>query len=159
MIWRFAQRLGVDAVEAEDIAQRVLLIAAERVADLQTGKERAFLLKTTIFVTRKALRVRRSRQTESIDDCQSLTDGAAGIDEQVDQRRALLLLDRMLRQLPRKLRETFVLFEIEGHSQPEIAQLLALPLGTVASRLRRGREQFLQIAAKYQVLTGSTSHE
>lgn len=41
-----------------------------------------------------------------------------------------------------ELAEAFVLYEIEGLSSPEIAALLEIPLGSVASRLRRAREQF-----------------
>jgi RNA polymerase sigma-70 factor, ECF subfamily len=35
-----------------------------------------------------------------------------------------------------------VLYELEGLSSPEIAELLRIPVGTVASRLRRAREAF-----------------
>ena len=40
------------------------------------------------------------------------------------------------------LRTAFVLFELEGLSVPEIAEVVKIPTGTVASRLRRAREQF-----------------
>lgn len=48
----------------------------------------------------------------------------------------------MLGALAPELRTVFVLFEFERLSSPEIAALLTLPLGTVASRLRRAREEF-----------------
>ena len=44
----------------------------------------------------------------------------------------------------------FVLYEIEGLTSPEIAQLLEIPLGSVASRLRRAREQFRAAAARVE---------
>jgi len=44
--------------------------------------------------------------------------------------------------MPAELREVFVLFELEGLRSTEIAPLLGLPVGTVASRLRRAREAF-----------------
>ena len=48
----------------------------------------------------------------------------------------------MLDGLTDDLRVSFVLYELEGLSSPEIATLLGIPLGTVASRLRRAREAF-----------------
>jgi RNA polymerase sigma-70 factor, ECF subfamily len=58
------------------------------------------------------------------------------------QRRARL--ERALDELPEEQRAVFVLFEVEGMSRREIAELLELPAGTVASRLRRAREHFEQ---------------
>jgi RNA polymerase sigma-70 factor (ECF subfamily) len=48
------------------------------------------------------------------------------------------------------LAEVFVLYEIEGLSSPEIAALLEIPLGSVASRLRRAREQFRIVVARIE---------
>ena len=49
-----------------------------------------------------------------------------------------------------ELAEAFVLYEVEGLSSPEIAALLEIPLGSVASRLRRGREQFRSGVARFE---------
>ena len=43
-----------------------------------------------------------------------------------------------------------MLFELEGLSSPEIAALLEIPLGTVASRLRRARAQFRTVVARLE---------
>jgi RNA polymerase sigma-70 factor (ECF subfamily) len=48
------------------------------------------------------------------------------------------------------LRAVFVLFELEEMPTAEIAEALELPTGTVASRLRRAREEFRRIAARVQ---------
>jgi DNA-directed RNA polymerase specialized sigma24 family protein len=63
------------------------------------------------------------------------------------------LLDRALDQLPPELRTAFVLFEVENLSMLEIAELLGIPRGAVASRLGPAREQF-QAAAR--ALQGGT---
>jgi RNA polymerase sigma-70 factor (ECF subfamily) len=54
----------------------------------------------------------------------------------------------VLEQLPLDLRAVFVLFELEGMTSPEIAELSGVPLGTVASRLRRAREHFRELVAQ-----------
>lgn len=68
------------------------------------------------------------------------------LDEQAssvaDERVDVQLCDLALSKLNSELAEVFVLYEIEELSSPEIAALLQIPLGSVASRLRRAREQF-----------------
>lgn len=70
----------------------------------------------------------------------------------LEQRRARQTLDAILAAVTLDLRAAFVLFEIEGLSQPEIAEALGVPLGTVASRLRRAREEFTRVAVRRGVL-------
>jgi RNA polymerase sigma-70 factor (ECF subfamily) len=53
-------------------------------------------------------------------------------------------LDRALACLWDEQRSVFVLYELEGFSVPEIADLLTLPLGTAASRLGRARARFAE---------------
>jgi RNA polymerase sigma-70 factor, ECF subfamily len=48
-------------------------------------------------------------------------------------------------------RAVFVLYEIEGLAAKEIAALLSIPVGTVASRLKRGRETFQSGAARVRL--------
>ena len=60
----------------------------------------------------------------------------------LDEQTAIQLCDLALSKVDPELAEIFVLFELEDLTSPEIAALLEIPLGTVASRLRRAREQF-----------------
>jgi RNA polymerase sigma-70 factor (ECF subfamily) len=46
------------------------------------------------------------------------------------------------------LKEAFILFELEDMSVPQIAEMLAIPTGTVASRLRRARALFQKAVAE-----------
>jgi RNA polymerase sigma-70 factor (ECF subfamily) len=52
------------------------------------------------------------------------------------------MLDRALEAMPMDLRKVFVLFDLEELTTTEVANVLRLPRGTVASRLRRAREVF-----------------
>ena len=56
------------------------------------------------------------------------------------------MLQRVLNELP-ILQAVFVLYELEELTMAEIATTLELPPGTVASRLRRSRDQFESLAA------------
>ncbi len=142
-VWRLVRRFGVPEHCADDATQEVFIIASRRLPDIVPGSERAFLLASAVRVAanlRRSLGARREcleddAQTESIDP-------RPNAEALLDQKRLRQLLDTVLDTLSDDLRVTFVLYEFEGLSAPEIAELLGIPLGTVSSRLRRAREAF-----------------
>jgi RNA polymerase sigma-70 factor, ECF subfamily len=147
-VWRMVRRFGVPENSAEDAAQEVFIIAARRLSDITAGSERPFLLATAVRV---AANLRRSLGTRR--ECAEDEQASEGVDPRpsaealLDQKRLRQMLDRVLDGLADDLRVSFVLYELEGLSSPEIAALLHIPIGTVASRLRRGREAFeLEVA-------------
>jgi len=147
-VWRMVRRFGVPESSADDAAQEVFIIATRRLCDITPGSERPFLLATAVRV---AANLRRSLGTRR--ECSEDEQTHEGVDPRpsaealLDQKRLRQMLDRVLDGLNDDLRVSFVLYELEGLSSPEIATLLGIPLGTVASRLRRGREAFeLEVA-------------
>lgn len=148
LVWRTLRRLGLGPEQAADAAQQAFLIAAERLGDIRAGSERAFLFGTAIRLARTAYRSGRRFQLE--DDMDHRADAGSRLEELVDRRRAVELADRVLAQMEPSLLTVFVLFEIEGLSTPEIAELIGVPLGTAASRLRRAREAFRATAARME---------
>jgi RNA polymerase sigma-70 factor (ECF subfamily) len=137
----------VPEAQAEDAAQQVFLIVAERLDDVVPGRERAFAFGTALRVAQSLRRrLGRERPSEGFDERAS---GGAAADELLDQKRARELLDRVLLEMPIESRSVFILFELERLSSPEIAQLLEVPLGTVASRLRRARELFKALVTQH----------
>jgi RNA polymerase sigma-70 factor (ECF subfamily) len=147
-IWRLLRRFGVPEVQAEDAAQQVFLVVAERLGDIVPGRERAFAFGTALRVA-QSLRRRLGRELPN----EHLDERAAdhvGADQLVEQKRARELLDRVLAAMPLESRTVFVLFELEALSSPEIAALIEIPLGTVASRLRRAREQFKALVEEHE---------
>ena len=144
-VWRALRRRGLDPETAEDATQETFLLAAERLEDIQPGSERAFLIATALRVAhtlgRKVLR------WELDDDM----DQRLSISRDMSDRGAdWQLCDLVLSKVDPDLVEMFILYEIEGLTSPEIAQLLEIPLGSVASRLRRAREQFRAAAARVE---------
>ncbi|MGH7435773.1 MAG: RNA polymerase sigma factor [Polyangiaceae bacterium] len=139
-IWRFLRRMGVSAARTDDAAQHVFLVAAQAIPRIVSGSERAFLYSTAVRV---AHGLRRRGEREVPDSEAALgSSSMPSADELTDQKRARVILDGLLERMEIDARTVFVLFEMDGFTAPEIAELLALPLGTVASRLRRAREQF-----------------
>jgi RNA polymerase sigma-70 factor, ECF subfamily len=147
-IWRLLRRFGVPEAQAEDAAQQVFLIIAERLDDIEAGRERAFAFGTAIRVA-QGLRRRLGRELPN-DGLDERAANQATPDELVEQKRARELLDRVLEAMPFDCRTVFVLFELEAMTSPEIAALIEVPLGTVASRLRRAREHFRASVAEYE---------
>jgi len=149
-IWRLCRRLGLSASDADDAAQQVFITAARRTADIRVGHERAFLYGVTVNVVAKS-RHARARLREAGDiDLDALESELPSVEDLSDQRTARALLDRVLDSMSLELRAVFVLYEIEEQTVAEIAETLAIPAGTAASRLRRAREDFAARLARLE---------
>lgn len=147
-IWRLMLRRGLDAEAAADMTQQAFTIAAERLGDIRPGCEHAFLLETAIRLARAASRKMTRLQFE--EDMDLHVAPAMRADEILDQRRAIDIFDRVLGTLTADLLEVFLLFEMEKLSMREIAGMLAIPIGTVASRIRRAREAFREESTRIE---------
>jgi RNA polymerase sigma-70 factor (ECF subfamily) len=145
-IWRLLRGLGVPSDRLDDAAQQVFLVYAERHADVVRGSERAFLFGTALRVAHV---VRRGAHREVPVEIDFAPSEQPSVDELTDQKRARQVLDHILDQLDPELRDVFVLYELEGFTMPEIATIVEVPLGTAASRLRRGRERFSALVRRY----------
>jgi len=148
LVWRTLRRLGLAPEAAADAAQQAFLIATERLSDIRPGSERAFLFGTALRLARSAFRTGRHMQLE--DDMDARAHAGPRAEELVDRNRAIALADRVLAQMEPSLLTVFVLYELEGLSTPEIAEIIGKPLGTAASRLRRAREAFRSAAVRLE---------
>ena len=75
-------------------------------------------------------------------------------DELAEQKRLRGVLDDVLSAMADDERVVFVMFEIEELSSQEISSILEIPVGTVASRLRRAREDFERRVARLNLRGG-----
>jgi RNA polymerase sigma-70 factor (ECF subfamily) len=141
-IWRLLRRLGVAEHDVDDAAQQVFLTATTKGIRGTPADARPFLYGVALRVAanyRRTVRRRREVSEEAMGDPHS-PDLAA--DDVADLRRARAVLDEILDEMPIDLRVVFILSEIEQMTAASIAELEAIPPGTVASRLRRAREIF-----------------
>jgi RNA polymerase sigma-70 factor, ECF subfamily len=145
-VWRSLRRMGVTASGAEDAAQQVFVIALEAVARIREGSERAFLYGTAVRVAH-GLRRRGEREVPDI-GLEFLPSPFPTPDQLADQKRAREVLDAFILSLDVDTRSVFVLTEFDGFTTPEIAELLEVPLGTAASRLRRARARLQAMMRK-----------
>jgi RNA polymerase sigma-70 factor, ECF subfamily len=144
-VWRALRRRGLTPEAAEDATQETFLLAAGRLDDISPESERAFLLGSALRVAHTL--GRKTVRWELDDEMDQRSSGTrdAG-DAQADSQ----ICDLVLSKIDPDLVEVFVLYEIEELTSPEIAKLLEIPLGSVASRLRRAREQFRAVAARVE---------
>lgn len=150
-LWRSLRRLGVPHAQAEDAVQHVFIVAARKIGPVEEPRERAFLFAIALRVAADERRsLRRHPEDPSAEHAAALRDERALPDEQLDQQRARAVADALIAELPLELRAVFVLAEIEEMTAHAIADMLSLPRGTVASRLRRARELFEAAVLRYQ---------
>lgn len=143
LVERVLRNAGTPAADVDDAVQRTFIVAARRQADVRDGAERGFLLRIALNVAAHARRsVARRREVP-------VSEAPERVDVDTPERLAGLhrerqLLEKVVAELPADLRTVFVLFELEDRTMAEIAEALQIPPGTVASRLRRAREQCRQ---------------
>jgi RNA polymerase sigma-70 factor, ECF subfamily len=144
-VWRALRRRGLSPEAAEDATQETFLLAAEKLGDIDPERERAFLIGTALRV---AHTLGRKTVRWELDD--EMDQRFSGVRDASEAGADMQLCDRVLSKVSPELVEVFVLYELEGLTSPEIAELLEIPLGSVASRLRRAREQFRSAAARVE---------
>jgi RNA polymerase sigma-70 factor (ECF subfamily) len=151
LVWRCLRRFGIKPDDAvDDAAQRVFEIASRKRELIAPGSERAFLVRTAALVALEVYRERkRTAKAETLDMARLAHSSATALpDEVLEAEQWRAWLDQVLDTLSPELRTVLVLFELEELSGPEIAGVLGLAEGTVASRLRRARKEFKSAALR-----------
>jgi RNA polymerase sigma-70 factor (ECF subfamily) len=148
----FARWLTRDDRNAEDVVQEACLRAFKSFDGFHGENGRAWLLaivRNTFYTWHR--RSRPERASVSFDDeagdgaeLAVLESGADPVDQALQQKDAQRLVNAALEQLPEEFREVIVLRELEDLSYKEIAAVAGIPLGTVMSRLARGRKLLLR---------------
>lgn len=148
-VWRTLQRMGVRDRDIQDASQKVFLVAFRRLPEFEGRSS----LKT--WLCGIALRVASDYRHSAVHRRERLTEqeplDVAAVPTQHDkleQAERLRELDAVLDDLPIEQRTVLVLFELEEMPGPDIAQTLGIPEGTVRSRLRLARQNFMRIAAE-----------
>ena len=147
-VWRSVRRLGVPEAWADDATQQVFVIAQQKITTIGAGHERAFLFRVAVNVASHVRRAGARRREVLGQDEGLLVDTSPAQDVVLDDRRARALLDEVLDTLGDDLRTVFVLCDLEEITMADVAAMLGVPGGTVASRLRRARVAFHEEARR-----------
>jgi RNA polymerase sigma-70 factor (ECF subfamily) len=141
-VWRALRRFGVPEAEVDDATQHVFLLANEKLSVIRAGSERSFLLAVATRIASHARRANQRREAARQRLSEHEREATPTPEHLVSRIEARDLLDRVLDEMPVEVRTVFVLFELEDLTVDEVARLLELPRGTVATRLRRARVLF-----------------
>ena len=138
---RYARAMLGDRAAADDLVQDTLERAWSRLSQWRPGSD----LRAWLFGIMHNLRVDQLRRGAL--PTQSLDEEADDVPIRATQTDRLEVMDieSALRQLPDEQREVLLLVALEEMSYADVAVALGIPVGTVMSRLSRGRERLRQI--------------
>src|ERR671939_535659 len=171
-LYSAALRMTRNAADAEDLVQETYLKAYRAFDSFQEGtnlKAWLYRILTNTFINSYRSRKRRPEQSD-LDDVEDLylyrrlgglEAAAAGrsaeeelLDIYTDEE-----VKRALEELPEQFRMAVMLADVEGFSYKEIADILDIPIGTVMSRLHRGRKglqkRLWEFAVEHGLATGT----
>lgn len=139
---RFAHGLARNAADADDLCQMTVERALASRRQWQDGTRLdswMYRIMRNIFIDEARSASRRARTFGEPDE--GLAAGVAGAQEATVE---LSMVDRALAALPDEQREAVLLVMVEGYRYAEAAEIIGCPIGTLTSRLLRGREALLQ---------------
>jgi RNA polymerase sigma-70 factor (ECF subfamily) len=145
-LYTVAYRLTGDDHEAQDLVQEVLLRVRKGLATYQPGSMEGWLSRIATNAFLDDVRRRKRRPVEPLpDDPERVLAGAPSADEALDRAALPDHVQAALRALPDDFRAAVVLCDVVGFSYQEIAESLGVPVGTVRSRIHRGRSMLKEV--------------
>lgn len=139
-VLRQLRRLRVPDNRLDDAAQDVFLVLLQRGHVVQRGRERAFLAGIALRVALASRR--RAARLELREELDDLLEPALDAHALLDRDQTRAAVREAIAGLPASLQALLLEADVEDTSGPALARALGVPVGTVASRLRRARALF-----------------
>jgi RNA polymerase sigma factor (sigma-70 family) len=167
-VYNLCYRMLGDADSAGDAAQDAFLSAFRNLRNFRGGSFRSWILRIATNACYDVLRARKRRpsisldaETDDEDDSSPLqiADSAETPTDFALRRELARAIQRGLADLPEEQRVIVILSDIEGLAYEEIAEVTSTNLGTVKSRLSRGRARLRDILKAGELLPARYRHE
>ncbi len=142
---RFARGLTRDATQADDLCQGAIeraLIARDQWQDGTRLDSWMYRIMRNLWIDDRRAAARRGPHAV-IDD--EIVQIAGDGQQEMESAVGLGDVDAAMANLPDEQREVVLLVLVEGYAYREVAEILEVPIGTVTSRLARGRESLMQM--------------
>ena len=161
-IYAIALRMMGDREDAQDCAQEAMVRIYRAMGSFKGQSALAtWIYRITMNTCLDELRRRKARKVTSLDSLVdngwSPTDTGDTPEEhglRVEKQNAL---NRAIQSLPDDMRAAIILRDVKGYSYDEIASILGANVGTIKSRISRGREKLREILSKQSELFGRTA--
>jgi RNA polymerase sigma factor (sigma-70 family) len=152
-VYNLCLRMLGDAAAAEDATQDAFLSAFRGIGRFRGGNFRAWLFRIATNACRDQLRSSRRRPTTPLDDVPfDIEGGDPSPDDLAANRELGSAIKKALAALPYDQRLAVVLRDIEGLDYEEIARVIGCSMGTVKSRIGRGRAALRRDLAQFREL-------
>jgi RNA polymerase sigma-70 factor (ECF subfamily) len=167
-VYTLCYRMLGDAESAADASQDAFLAAFRNLRSFRGGSFRSWMLRIATNTCYDMLRVRKRRPSVSLDieaDDESdssplqIADTAESPDDFAQRRELAAAIQQGLTELPDEQRIVLILSDIQGLAYEEIAQITNSNLGTVKSRLSRGRSRLRAVLKAGELLPSRYRHE
>ncbi|REK37610.1 MAG: RNA polymerase sigma factor [Planctomycetota bacterium] len=156
LLYRFAYRLSGSSADAEDLVQQAFLAAHAKLDQLrESDKVRSWLFTIVHNAFRKQVRRQHPQAFSTLP-----SEPDPQVEAQVDAVADADALQTALNQLTEEHRTPLILFYFEDFSYKQIAEMLDIPVGTVMSRLSRGKEHLRErMAPAYEHASSTVGAE
>ena len=145
---RFAHALSRNSADADDLTQAVIERALRSRDQWQEGTKLdswCYRIMRNLWIDTARARARRSVHEAPEEEAVSVgEDPRSAMEASIDLKKVMAAMD----QLPSEQREIVALILIEGFGYREVSEMLDLPIGTVSSRLVRGRNALLAMVGE-----------
>lgn len=156
-MYAVALRMCANREDAQDCLQEAMLRVYRAIGSFKGQSTfSTWVYRITMNTCLDELRRKKNRQNTSLDNLVDMgwspTDGGAGPEKQALMHEMREKMHGAIRELPDDMRAAVVLRDIQGFSYDEIAQMLEINVGTIKSRISRGREKLREKLKEYSEL-------
>lgn len=153
-VYRLAYRLSGNPHDADDLTQETFIRVFRSLASYQPGTFEGWLHRITTNLFLDMVRRRNRLRMEGLpEDTDRLPDDAPSPEQAYSDNHLDPNLQAALDELPPEFRAAVVLCDVEGLSYEEIGATLGVKLGTVRSRIHRGRQALRAALERRRVLS------